>query len=88
MAGASRAMKHLKPPSSFHLHCISLINGYFRTFIVVLAYEPKTYSYNEYEKRITCKQSAITYSFRKAMLGPLWPQILQLYQNLIIITFF
>lgn len=60
MAGANRAMKYLKPPSSFRLHVISLIKGYFHTFIAVLAYELKTYSYNEYEMCITCKQFATT----------------------------
>jgi hypothetical protein len=59
MAGANRAMKHIKPPSSFRLHVISLIKGYTHTFIVVLTYERKIYSYNEYEKCIMCKQSAI-----------------------------
>jgi hypothetical protein len=60
MAGASRAMKHLKPPTSFRLHVISLIKGYPHTFIAALTYERNIYCYNEYEKFIACKQSAIT----------------------------
>jgi len=58
MAGASRAMKYLKPPSSFRIHVINLIKGYSHTFVAVLAYERTIYSYNEYEKCIMCKQSA------------------------------
>lgn len=85
MAGASRATKHLKPPSSFGLRVFSLIKGYSHAFTADLTYECKIYSYNEHEKCIMCSL-LLPNSFRKAMLGPLWLQRIQLYQ-LIIFTF-
>ena len=86
MAGASRAMKHLKPPSSFRLHVMNLIKRYSHNFIALLAYERKIYSYNEYEKCIMCSL-LLPNSLRRAMLGPLGPQRIKLYQHLIIFTF-
>ena len=68
MAGASRAMKHLKLPSSFRIHVINLIKGYSHTFVAVLAYERKI---NSYMNLKSANSLLLPQSLRKATLGSL-----------------